>query len=720
MRPPQRPVLSASNSCMSLASQSVMPAIKGESHQSRSQAVSPGSLSASDLLDDICGRVSALASSETLRMEAVSALASSETLPAIETAPALNHFSAFEEASLTRHMDRLKQSFASILGEARPEVAAVPGPDRLSVVDRIRQLELTVARTKATTPVVDSVPERSAVRSEAKVPAPNSEEQSVLDCLFRPALNVALDEAKLQASASRVARSMPRPEENTTFSQPQPEENTTFSQPTVPASAFEVARSLFQPEQTPLGSERTRRQREEEVKAEVQQQIAEGAALRRKEIEEAACQEREAYEVACRQREEELKAEGQQKVLEEAALRQKEIEEARLESEWQELTERQRIAEEVSCQEREAYEAARRLQEEELKAERQQRKSEVAALRQKEIEEAACRQREAGEAARRLREAELKDEEQQKVFEEAALRQKKEIEEARLESEWQELTEREVTVPAAASRAAPVVEETTPPTAAEEVDAGTEELGAQTLRSIDQALAQRICSSRLADLRTLWPHPMPTSASDASLGTWMIWMVERVAANDPQLTSLDFKNLAMPAPHDEPRIAPKLMEALMKNTHLTELSLFNSNFQGAEQARLLSRALQVNRTLEVLNLECNLLEPDDLQEIFNGLGRNRVLREFRCTDQFCEEQADRVVFKALHDSLQTNFTLQKLGMDLTERHYRDQILKALIRNTEAARNRKKCRGEQQRTEEHKNAVFGREKDLSPIARGAGA
>lgn len=216
--------------------------------------------------------------------------------------------------------------------------------------------------------------------------------------------------------------------------------------------------------------------------------------------------------------------------------------------------------------------------------------------------------------------------------------------------------------------------------------------GLRTLRSIDEAAAQKICNSSLEQLRDI-PEPQ----SD-SLGTWMIWMVHRVHLNDPQLTSLSFWNLAMPLPKEEPRIATKLMSAIVRNTHLTELSLVCSNLHGGEQVHELGQALARNRTLEILNVQCNWLMPHDLQAIFAGLAGNKALRELRCSDQFCEQQADRDTFATLHASMQTNSTLQKLGMDLTNQYYRATILKALIRNMEAARRRRKQREEQLSTD----------------------
>lgn len=250
-----------------------------------------------------------------------------------------------------------------------------------------------------------------------------------------------------------------------------------------------------------------------------------------------------------------------------------------------------------------------------------------------------------------------------------------------------------------------------------------EPAGALALRSIDQAVVEQICSSRLAEMRNLLPAP---EQSASTLGTWMIWMVHRVSENDPKLTSLNFRNLAMPASEDEPRIAAKLVTALARNTHLTELSLCCSNLQG-EQARGLGRALAANKTLEVLNVQSNNLEPSALRDILAGLAGNNALKEFRC-DQFCSEEwtrtvneAELSVFVTALEMLQNNFTLQKLGMDLTERHYRDQITKALIRNTEAARLKRKRAQERMRADkiDREKEVHHRPSTASPGAIEAG-
>jgi hypothetical protein len=216
-------------------------------------------------------------------------------------------------------------------------------------------------------------------------------------------------------------------------------------------------------------------------------------------------------------------------------------------------------------------------------------------------------------------------------------------------------------------------------------------LGALALGTIDWALADRIsCTSSLQELESI---PLsfavrPQGPRPPHLGTWMIWMVHRVALDDPSLTELDFSTYAMPLPEDEPRIAPKLWVALARNTHLRRLLLEDTNLRvsGDNAARGPAAALASNRALRVLNISSNFLGPRDLQAIFESLSRNAALEELRCSNQFCEPM-DLAAYKALAEVMRQGCSLRKLGLELRDSHHRDQISRALVRNAEAARKR---------------------------------
>lgn len=208
--------------------------------------------------------------------------------------------------------------------------------------------------------------------------------------------------------------------------------------------------------------------------------------------------------------------------------------------------------------------------------------------------------------------------------------------------------------------------------------------GGWALKTIDERLiAEMLRTSDPAKLRALEPPR-------EKLGTWMAWMACRVAVNDSELTDLNFTCLSMPAPEREPRIMRKLVTALGSNTHLEKLQLSDSNLRGAGEAQMLADSLRRNRTLRVLNIESNSLEPTDLQCIIQALASNQTLEELRCCNQFASP-AGRDVFEATEDTLQANGTLCVLGMDIPERHYLDRVNRALIENFDNRRQRRQER-----------------------------
>uniref|UniRef100_A0A7S1MLW5 Tropomodulin n=1 Tax=Alexandrium catenella TaxID=2925 RepID=A0A7S1MLW5_ALECA len=215
-------------------------------------------------------------------------------------------------------------------------------------------------------------------------------------------------------------------------------------------------------------------------------------------------------------------------------------------------------------------------------------------------------------------------------------------------------------------------------------------IGSWALSTIDEELAGQICTVRdIAQLERLdLPFPrVLTGPNPAYLGTWMIWMVQRVALNESTLTVLDFTSYQMPSAAKEPRIAQKLVDSLAGNTHLRELFLTDSNLRGGAQAKVLAASLVKNSTLRALNIALNFLEPADLKDIFAALAENMALEDLKCSNQFCD-QAGWDAYQALAAALKQNRTLRKLGMELNDAHWRDQINRALIRNTEARRKKR--------------------------------
>merc|ERR1712232_1106475 len=98
-----------------------------------------------------------------------------------------------------------------------------------------------------------------------------------------------------------------------------------------------------------------------------------------------------------------------------------------------------------------------------------------------------------------------------------------------------------------------------------------------------------------------------TPDKSRTLSDWMVWMVHRAHLNDPTLTDFNFSNMQMPLPHQEPRVSPKLMKALERNTYISTLSLQNSNMQKPD-GMTMAQSLKENKTLVNLNIESNNLD----------------------------------------------------------------------------------------------------------------
>mmetsp|Transcript_48410 Transcript_48410/g.122090 ORF Transcript_48410/g.122090 Transcript_48410/m.122090 type:complete len:890 (+) Transcript_48410:99-2768(+) len=210
------------------------------------------------------------------------------------------------------------------------------------------------------------------------------------------------------------------------------------------------------------------------------------------------------------------------------------------------------------------------------------------------------------------------------------------------------------------------------------------------LDSTNQKLAYEICSTKtVAELECIqlpFEGP-PVGECPPHLGTWMIWLVHRVALNDPSLVELWFEGYVMPLPDDEPRVAPKLAKSLGSNTHLKYLHLGDSCLQGGPTAVSIATSLTTNNTLELLDLRCNYLETEDLVIIFEALGRNTGLLDLKVDKQYNEEVGYEAL-QALSEALRRNGTITKVGIALTDQFFRDPIMRSLIANVDAARKRR--------------------------------
>jgi len=180
-------------------------------------------------------------------------------------------------------------------------------------------------------------------------------------------------------------------------------------------------------------------------------------------------------------------------------------------------------------------------------------------------------------------------------------------------------------------------------------------------------------------------------AKSKNLIAWMIWMVHRVWLNDPSLKELDFSFLSMPLPHEESRVAPKLMEALANNTHLEKLVLPGANMR-VETGKELATALQTNTCLRFMNLESNHLDPQSLMDIADALRINPgvPLETWKFANQSGRgDNFGNQVEEKIAEMLEVNDTVTKVGFAPHDAHWKNRISNLLTRNADLARRRRK-------------------------------
>eukprot|EP00927_Polykrikos_kofoidii_P065444 TRINITY_DN61193_c0_g1_i1.p1 TRINITY_DN61193_c0_g1~~TRINITY_DN61193_c0_g1_i1.p1 ORF type:complete len:506 (+),score=91.96 TRINITY_DN61193_c0_g1_i1:46-1563(+) len=188
------------------------------------------------------------------------------------------------------------------------------------------------------------------------------------------------------------------------------------------------------------------------------------------------------------------------------------------------------------------------------------------------------------------------------------------------------------------------------------------------------ALLER--AADVVELRTLDP------SQERAPADWMLWMAHRAWMNDPELTVLDFSNLSMPDPNIEPRVAPKLADAIGHNTSITHLLLSNSNLQTVDGIAL-AKSLKKNTTLQVLSIDVNNLDSTVIQQCCDSLceNPNSVLEEWNFNDQLgCGNSFGPEVEEALAKLTDQNTRILHLGCSMTDAHWRSIVDKHLTRN----------------------------------------
>lgn len=220
---------------------------------------------------------------------------------------------------------------------------------------------------------------------------------------------------------------------------------------------------------------------------------------------------------------------------------------------------------------------------------------------------------------------------------------------------------------------------------------------------------------QISDLVDLPPDPLlkdPEKTLD-----WMLWIVHRLYLNDPTLLVVDFSNREMPLPTDEPRISTKMAKALVTNKHCTSLRLCNSNLRGQTGIDL-AAALKKNTALQILNLECNYINPDTVVALCDGLIANpeSAVNTIKIDSQFGIKTLGRLAEENLVSLAKNNGQITHIGYQFAVPHCLDQSSRALMKNADTARRARRQKQVEAEREEQEKKILNAAAEKKQLSR----
>ncbi|PAV85848.1 hypothetical protein WR25_09118 [Diploscapter pachys] len=153
--------------------------------------------------------------------------------------------------------------------------------------------------------------------------------------------------------------------------------------------------------------------------------------------------------------------------------------------------------------------------------------------------------------------------------------------------------------------------------------------------------------------------------------------IRRLRSDDEHLTEVNLNNMKRVS---KERIHA-LMKAAQKSTHIEKISLANTAI-GDQEAQLLVHLLEHSKSLSAINVESNFISPKMVVRLVKSLLGTQSVVEFKTENQKqsvlgfkCEEDVSR--------SVESNFSLLRIGIPLQSVHCRNRVANAISRNFEA-------------------------------------
>lgn len=155
-------------------------------------------------------------------------------------------------------------------------------------------------------------------------------------------------------------------------------------------------------------------------------------------------------------------------------------------------------------------------------------------------------------------------------------------------------------------------------------------------------------------------------------------ILQKIQANDPNTKQVILNNVPV-----QENIFIELFDALERNDQLKELSLANTMMTDTA-ATILASSLEVNKTLEKLNIESNNVSPQTIARIIEAMGVHQTLFDIKASNQQAHFLGNKVEM-AITKAVENNKSILKCGLHLQFGDCRNRVAVQLQKNLDRQR-----------------------------------
>jgi len=154
--------------------------------------------------------------------------------------------------------------------------------------------------------------------------------------------------------------------------------------------------------------------------------------------------------------------------------------------------------------------------------------------------------------------------------------------------------------------------------------------------------------------------------------------LEKIKANDPKTQTVNLNNIPVAE-----NTFIELFDALERNDQLTELQMANSMLTDAA-ATILASAVEVNKTLEKINIESNSVSPQTLARIIEAMAVHQSVTDFKASNQQAQFLGNKVEV-AITKAIESNKSVLKVGLHFQYGDTRNRVAVHLQKNLDRLR-----------------------------------